>query len=106
MYGDCAASQAVNNAIREHTVRSVLTLAKHYGFDANEALAVVGLPREARHPRPVNVPADGDPVPVIGTSSDDEAFAPRRCPKPRLTTSKNKKTNRRATRKKRASKTN
>ena len=105
MYGDSIASQAVINATREHTIRSVLTLAKHYGFDANEALAVVGLPREARHLRPVSLPADGDPVPVIGTSSDDEAFAPRRCPKPRLTTSKNKKADRRATRKKRAPKT-
>ena len=96
------ALRALRNATREHTSRAVILLAKHYGFDADEALGRIGLPACPRGP--THLPPSGDPVPVIGTSSDEDGAVLARCRKPRLTTSTKSKTATRLTRKNRVKK--
>jgi flagellar biosynthesis GTPase FlhF len=102
------AIQALETASREHTTQAVRLLAKHYGFDEAEALAKVGLTTPSApqtsackptptpaHVQPQQAPArddvvarllqGDDPVPVQGSSSDDESSSAKRAPKPRLT---------------------
>ena len=101
------AIQALETASREHTTQAVRLLSKHYGFDEAEALAKVGLTAPATQQtsackpptqpqvQPQEAPARDDvvarllqgrdPVPVQGSSSDDESSSTKRAPKPRLT---------------------
>ena len=111
------AIQALETASREHTTQAVRLLAKHYGFDEVEALAKVGLttpaaPLPSACKAPPTLPQvqlakaparddvvarllqGEDPVPVQGSSSDDESSSTKRAPKPRLTPSQ--KTSRKA----------
>ena len=97
MATEALAHKALRNAMHEHTTRAIVLLAKHYKFDPAEALEKVGLSVRPSVPR--TFPSSRDPVPVRGTSSDEEPTTPVRRPKPRLTTSKSKA---RTTRKKRA----
>ena len=41
------AIEALERASREHTTQAVRLLAKHYGFDPEDALVKVGLPTES-----------------------------------------------------------
>ena len=91
------AQKALRNAMHEHTTRAILLLAKYYKFDPAEALEKAGLPVRSSVPLPF--PPSRDPVPVHGTSSEDEQTMTIRRHKPRLTACKSKT---RTTRKKRA----
>ena len=108
------AIRALENASREHTIQAVRLLAKHYGFDADEALEKVGIARDLdAHTAPAVVThvdcdmgeaapvqqapgkpsrddvvarllAGDDPVPVA-SSDEDTSSDTKRAPKPRLT---------------------
>lgn len=108
------AIRALENASREHTIQAVRLLAKHYGFDADEALEKVGIacdldahtapavvthddsnmaeaaPVEQAPSKPsrddvvARLLAGDDPVPVA-SSDEDTSSDTKRAPKPRLT---------------------
>ena len=86
MPSDDIAIRAVRNANRVHTTQAVLLLAKHYGFDAQDALRMVGIEMTVAEDTPKLKTRRKDPVPVVGTSSDDEPLVRDRARKPRLTT--------------------